>query len=591
MGLWTDRWIPWLVGLGMFVIPLSAQAQPWSGIIAPSRATDWRGVGASIQNRTVVCQTIAPYSGSAAAINSAIAACPSGQVVQLGAGTFNLSTGIELNKDNVTLRGQGASSTILQITGDTGNSCHLGEPRRLNICAGGGNIGIDSAENTATWTSGYAQGTTTISLDGTLNLTVGHTIWIDQFDDTSDQPSAPGVKFCGDSTSCSNQGGGNIYARSNRGLVEGHIVVSCGTSTPGAPCSSTTVTISPGIMAPTFRAGQSPGAWWANPSTLLVGAGLEDMTVDTTGSNYGVFVVNATDTWISGVRIMRSDTVSSGEHRLLNLADAMKSSPQHSYIYVPQATGVISNYGLAVQVTSRSLFQNNIFHSQLNPVVLNSPFYANVFAYNYFDSTVLGNTQASFIEHGMGAYNLYEGNNGKNYSGDIIHAPHFFQTLFRNHFDGSTHNQSNTETQAGIALYSFNRYFNAIGNVFGGPNWDTYQANQAHDTSAVYETGWQGTGSGTPVPNDPNVATTLLRWGNYDKVTNTVRFVGTEVPSGIANFSNPVPGSQVLPASLYLTAQPSWWSTPFGTSPFPAIGPEVAGGPLANTAGHAYKIP
>src|SRR2546425_11930843 len=45
------------------------------------------------------------------------------------------------------------------------------------------------------------------------------------------------------------------------------------------------------------------------------------------------------------------------------------------------------------------------------------------------------------------------------------------------------------------------------------------------------------------------------------------------------------------PSSFYLSAKPSWWSTPWGTPPWPAIGPDVTGGNVAGYAGHAYKIP
>ena len=78
-----------------------------------------------------------------------------------------------------------------------------------------------------------------------------------------------------------------------------------------------------------------------------------------------------------------------------------------------------------------------------------------------------------------------------------------------------------------------------------------------------------------------------MRWGNYDTVSARSRFDAAEVPSGLTNFSNPVPGSQVLPPSLYLSGKPSWW----GTVPWPAIGPDVTSGDIPGYAGHAYQIP
>ena len=102
----------------LMVIPSCVRAQAWSGVLNRARAIDWSVAGAGpIPNRTAVCTTIAPYSGSAATINSAIASCLSGQVVQLQPGTFALSSGIVFrNKNNVTLRGAGPDQTFVVFT-------------------------------------------------------------------------------------------------------------------------------------------------------------------------------------------------------------------------------------------------------------------------------------------------------------------------------------------------------------------------------------------------------------------------------------------------------------------------------------------
>ena len=80
----------------------------------------------------------------------------------------------------------------------------------------------------------------------------------------------------------------------------------------------------------------------------------------------------------------------------------------------------------------------------------------------------------------------------------------------------------------------------------------------------------------------------MMRWGNYDTVGNATRFVASEVPSGLSLYSNPVPATQSLPASLYLAAKPSGWPA---SIPWPAIGPDIMGGDIAGVGGHAYAIP
>src|SRR5882762_1332410 len=104
--------LQWL--LLFFIIlchPLRSSAQAWSGILDPSRAIDWSvsglGIPGGIPNRTTNCATLSPGATSSQ-IDSAIASCPSGQVVFLNAGTYLLSSGITFNgHSNVTLRGAG----------------------------------------------------------------------------------------------------------------------------------------------------------------------------------------------------------------------------------------------------------------------------------------------------------------------------------------------------------------------------------------------------------------------------------------------------------------------------------------------------
>jgi hypothetical protein len=581
---------PFLCSLALILVlmvPTSAHAQQWSGIISPSRAMDWSGVGAAITNRTTQCgATIAAYTGTAGTIQNAIEACPAGQFVQLGAGTFNLSAGVMLDKSNVTLRGMGADQTILNINGNVPVGCHIGEGRVFNICSGsGGNIGVDSAENTATWTAGYAQGTTVITLSTVANLTVGRTIWLDQIQDSSD-----GFPATGDIYEHSFSGAGTSFLRGDggssvRAVTEGHVVTAI---------NGTQVTIEPPIGMPDIRSSQSPGAWWGNSTTILTGAGLENLTIDMTGGGTagGIYIINATNCWMKGIRLMYRTIISSGQPRMLDIINGMHLTIADNYLYGYFASSLVSIYTLAPSVMSSSLFQNNIIQAATNPEVVNSATYNNVFAYNYIDQAGLNSSfvQPGMILHGVASMNLHEGNNYKNFSGDQIHTSHFFHTLFRNHYDGTQRSSSGTETQAAVTLYAVQRFFNVIGNVFGSTSWNTYETDDAHNQGAIFELGWRGTSATASITgDDPRVAATLMRWGNWDNVNNASRFVNAEVPSGITNFPNPVPSSQTLPASFYLTSKPAW----FGSVPWPPIGPDVTGGNVSTTptGGHANKIP
>src|SRR3989442_1463642 len=110
-----------LFPLFLLSLSLGSYAQLWSGILDTSRAIDWNqaGVIGGIPNRTSICATLNP-GATAAQINSAIAACPSGQVVFLNAGTYNLSGAITIARSNVTLRGAGPDQTKLVFSSGSG---------------------------------------------------------------------------------------------------------------------------------------------------------------------------------------------------------------------------------------------------------------------------------------------------------------------------------------------------------------------------------------------------------------------------------------------------------------------------------------
>src|SRR5207249_1779084 len=139
-----------------------------------------------------------------------------------------------------------------------------------------------------------------------------------------------------------------------------------------------------------------------------------------------------------------------------------------------------------------------------------------------------------------------------------------------------------------VHIYSLNRYFNVVGNVLGlagyhnnyegGATSATSPGPDPHSNASIFMLGWSGNQARSgSMSNDLLVRSTLMRWGNYDTVTGSAGFNASEVPSSLGLYANPVPGSNVLPASMYLSSKPLWW----GAGPWPAIGPDVAGGPVA----------
>src|SRR6516164_9657575 len=108
--------LPALISLTFVGLGIGYAPAPPGTLIAPGRRIDWSGAGVvgGIPTRTTACSTLSA-GVTVAQINSAIANCPSGQVVFLNAGTYNLGSGI-IMKSNVTLRGAGADQTFLNFS-------------------------------------------------------------------------------------------------------------------------------------------------------------------------------------------------------------------------------------------------------------------------------------------------------------------------------------------------------------------------------------------------------------------------------------------------------------------------------------------
>jgi hypothetical protein len=202
--------------------------------------------------------------------------------------------------------------------------------------------------------------------------------------------------------------------------------------------------------------------------------------------------------------------------------------------------------------------------------------------------------------------NLWEGNMMNEILADDSWGSGLSGTLFRNNLTGWQFGKNQYTTA--VNLEALNRAFNVIGNVLGQPGYSTQYESYATSATggvngdnaantSVYNLGWTGwsgwggclTNGSTGTPCDPKVRSTLMRWGNWDVVTNGAKWDSTEaspaaVPYVNANFSSTYFGSlaHTLPASLYYAAKPSWW--PAGKA-WPPIGPDVASGNVGMCTG------
>src|SRR5215831_6580254 len=265
---------------------LKAELTVLSAVIPPGRATIWQGntgVEGGIPMRNTVFRTLQPGTTSAD-INSALASCPSNQVVQLVDGTYNLTAAILISKSGVTLRGQG-SNTVLHFVGDMGGNGYVtfSDANQNNIWAAENQGQVAGSAN---WIGGYTQGSTSISLGSVAGLSVGSIICLDQQNDNIDF-TAQGVdgfcNYCG-------RGGGR--SQEQWAKVTG--------------IAGNTVSISPPLHMPNWRASQNPQAWWV--PGFIFSSGIESLNIDGSGASLlgglypaNVYMNGTWNCWVSNV--------------------------------------------------------------------------------------------------------------------------------------------------------------------------------------------------------------------------------------------------------------------------------------------------
>jgi parallel beta helix pectate lyase-like protein len=572
----------------LFVTAPLLHAQAWTGILDPSRAIDWSnaGIPGGIPNRTTICATLNPGATSAQ-IDAAIAACPSGQVVFLAAGTYSISAGISFaGRSNVTLRGAGPTQTILQFTG--GDPCNgLGG----DVCLTGASASYVGSANVqpggahaASWSGGYAKASNQISLSGPgiSGIAIGTVLILDQANDVAD---TRGVFICDIAITCHDSSQtGSSNGRTIAGIDYNQQQLVTVTAING-----NTFTISPGLYANNWRTNQNPGAWW---NQQLSASGLEDLTVDhsqSTTASSGVFIYDCDNCWISNIRSIDA------KRNHVWLYQSSNAVIRDSYFYGTQ-NAASQSYGIETFITSDDLIENNIFDTVTNPVMYSSCSGC-VVGYNYSLKNAYTVSQAwmmgAFASHDAGnMMNLFEGNDFDSLYCDNEHGTSDLSTYFRNQLTGTLPGKSlNTMP---VTLMSYCRGFNIVGNVLGTigyhKNYEaSLQTSAANCDVSIYQLGWSGTecSSGSNPPNDAIVRSSLLRWGNYDVVAGSPQWNPAEVPTTASTFinANPIPSGHTLPDSFYKSSKPNWW----GSVPWPAAGPDVSGGPGAG--GFAYANP
>lgn len=545
--------------------------------LSSGRSIDWSTAGAgTIPLRTVICATLTSTATSTD-VNNAIAACPANQVVLFSDGTYTLNSGLAIRHSNVTIRGSSPNGAIINFNG--GDSC-TGEG--ANVCIAPGSLlpNSDNPGTVANWLTGFAKNTTSISLSTVSGLAVGSMMVLDQLDDTNTDTGE--LWICQAGSICATDGGS--AGRVGRAQMQFVRVTAI---------SGTTVTFTPGLHMPNWRIGRTPQAWWISPIT---GIGIENLTFNHAGSGtsvkVGAIVFNSYNVWFKNIKS------TNGNRNHIWLDESAHVTVRDSYFY-GTLNSSSQSYGVETWMGGDHLIENNIFQHITTPM-MNGNTTGTVWGYNYalddyFISPITWQQSSSYF-HDAGVDNvLFEGNDGIGFTADNIHGTSNFGTAFRNYWNGK--DIGKTQQTSPVIIYSSNRFMNLIGNVLGTVGFHTNYECAPISTStstcsvsantSIYSIGWSGNeGSKDSILlNDLLVKTNMFRWGNFDTVTNTSRFVNAEVPSTAAFYPQTIPPNNSLVSSLYLSTQPSWYNS----STWPSIGPDITTGSLMS--GHVIKIP
>ncbi|HYI93682.1 MAG TPA: hypothetical protein VEX68_09065 [Bryobacteraceae bacterium] len=193
--------------------------------------------------------------------------------------------------------------------------------------------------------------------------------------------------------------------------------------------------------------------------------------------------------------------------------------------------------------------------------------------------------------------NLWESNIVEMFGSDGYFGGSSHGTALRNYFTGYHPLSGNRGNPVQFNRLSY--HYSLVGNVLGSVQMNPSKYAEAADgcggsCTGIYRLGYPNIGNagltdvtGNAVPGgmkypDSKVASTLLRWGNYDYFNDATQWNVSEIPGGVS-----IPTDQIIPKSYYYSSRPAWFPA---NAPWPAIGPDVTNG-SGDASGHVNKIP
>jgi hypothetical protein len=556
-----------------------------TSILPADRATTWKpgmmAVG-GIPVRTTLCATLTPRGGEqddTAQIQGAINTCPAGQVVQLAAGTFIINSGnfVLINK-GITLRGAGPGRTTLAKTNGAKPFPQPGANVRPSplIVVGAAVFGSTTNDpagvvSSTELTTDAVKGAYAVTVASAAGFSPGQIVLLDEASNagwrtdplgrgeiwaSSDwrvvwQKHNPALldvdDFAAGAFPTTPLSAGSWFSRVDRPTAEVKEIASV---------SGSTITFTTPFHISYRSSHTAQLSRYEYPH--LRNAGVEDLKL--IGGDGGNLAFKwAAMCWAKNIE----NTVWIGEGFSIysSFRIELREFYVHDSAWIQPGGG---SYAIGLSFGSAEVLIENGISVRANKVmVARSAGAGSVVGYNYMDMGYI-NSNGGWIETGLNASHmvgphhvLFEGNYGQNADSDDTHGNSIYHTFFRNQlrgiraaFDNQAGGRVDDAIQlrnspkrcAGMMAYSY--WMSFVGNVLGAPGEMDGWVYEATWTAANYKPtiwllGWEKV-------TDTQVSATAFRHGNFDYVTNTVKW-------------DPSINNHTLPKSLYLTQKPAFF--------------------------------
>lgn len=514
------------------------------------------------------------------ALQNAIDACNSNQVVIVSNGMLQISSTIEFdgaNDSGVVLRGQAAGDGLDFSSG------------RINIRQSSSHSPYNTDADLA---ADGVKGATNISVDPIPNWCVpGRIIGIDQFDG--------GII----ATNIGQETAGPLRPTES-GVVRGIAMTTRVLATNG-----TTIHIEMPLVYP-FQTSLTAQVFGTATAVHIERVGLENLLITSSYSSSGANLINmqrAANCWIKDCSLTNGPG-----GPLVWTSQSYRNAFEGNYVGYSHQYDSGDGYGIALYHTSSgNRIVNNIFEHLHVGMQANYGSWGNVFADNYtrykYANSVgytSGGGQGSGMSfHGdVAGMNLVEGNwIGSKIRSDYTHGSGGTHNLyFRNRVIGTNNilEQADYFEPVAITIEAFNRSNLVVGNVLG-TTWHTNRMHEANTVGPdidgerdVIRSGYWSTydhaivkGNGNDAVDYDDSATMATFWAvNYDVVTSTNSgvvydgdFTESDLADSFAHSSKPDyygflswPPNGVTAGDWYVTNNPAGYRYVNGTNPPPA---------------------